>query len=183
MPTTFPKALIKLIRGAYSGEKAAAYAYQGHARSITSAEEKNWIKKIEDEEWDHRKYLKEMMQEYGLRPSLWLEIKMALIGQIISLACHLIGYFMPMYFAGRLESGNVEEYLEMKRLFNSIDIHQHDKCLEEMAAVEKEHELYFLSKVEDHPWLKFFMKIFKWGPGLSFNDYQLENKRIKNQNF
>ncbi len=45
-----------------------------------------------------------------------------LIGRLISFSCHVIGWFMPFYFAGRLESGNVCEYFRMKQYFNSLKI-------------------------------------------------------------
>jgi hypothetical protein len=42
--------LIRLLQLAYSGEKAAALAYQGHSRSVRDPEEKAMIAKIERDE-------------------------------------------------------------------------------------------------------------------------------------
>lgn len=38
--------LIDLLRKAYSAEKAAAFAYQGHAGAVKNAEEKNAIHQL-----------------------------------------------------------------------------------------------------------------------------------------
>jgi len=44
------KALIDLLQRAYSTEKAAAFAYQGHAGSVKDKAEKIAIKQIEVDE-------------------------------------------------------------------------------------------------------------------------------------
>jgi len=102
--------LIGILQLAYSGELAAAYAYQGHWKSVRNIEEKNRIKTIEEEEWHHRKLVGEMLQLLGERPSSWKETKAVLIGRTAGLLCHLTGWLAPMYGAGKLESRNVREY-------------------------------------------------------------------------
>jgi demethoxyubiquinone hydroxylase (CLK1/Coq7/Cat5 family) len=47
--------LITTLQLAYSGELAAGYAYRGHWHSVSDPHERERIKKIEDEEWHHRK--------------------------------------------------------------------------------------------------------------------------------
>jgi hypothetical protein len=47
--------LVKLLHLAYSAEKAAAFAYIGHAGSVRNPLEKTAIKQIEMDEWQHRK--------------------------------------------------------------------------------------------------------------------------------
>jgi hypothetical protein len=47
--------LVKLLQLAYSAEKAAAFAYVGHAGSVRNQLEKTAIKQIEMDEWQHRK--------------------------------------------------------------------------------------------------------------------------------
>ena len=165
-----------LLRLAYSAERAAAYAYCGHAASVNELIEKEELKKIEDEEWEHREFILNLMNEYDISVSRWLEIKYFLIGKTISLSCHVIGWFMPMYFAGRLESGNVNEYIYLKNWFNEIGVYKHDECLLHMAEVEKEHEIYFLNKISNHHLTFYFSKLFKWGPGHSFNNLTEEIK-------
>lgn len=77
---------------------------------------------------------------------------------------------MPIYFAGRLESGNVCEYIRMKDYFNKLGITKHDKILYEMGIKEREHEDYFLSLVKDSRLLFLFEKLFGWGLSKSFNE-------------
>ncbi|MFT7546137.1 MAG: ferritin-like protein, partial [Gammaproteobacteria bacterium] len=49
MTLDHPK-LIKLLQKAYSAEKAAAFAYMGHANSIKKLEDKAPINQIEQDE-------------------------------------------------------------------------------------------------------------------------------------
>lgn len=176
-PTPLPHpALVDLIQMAYSAEKAAAFAYQGHAGSVRDAAAKKAIHQIELDEWNHRKELADMMQLYGIQPSIWYEIKFHIIGKVIAGSCYLIGWFMPIYFAGRLESGNVCEYFRMKQYFNSLGIAQHDAVLYAMGIKEKEHEVYFLERIKNSKLLPFFEKVFSWGLKNSYNNIDLDKK-------
>ena len=114
--------LVDLLRRAYSAERAAAIAYQGHAGSVSNEAEKQVIRTIEDDEWSHRETVLKIMQEHEISVSRWYEFKFRLIGRLISVSCYLIGLFMPFYFAGRLESGNVCEYFRMMHYFESLGI-------------------------------------------------------------
>ncbi len=165
--------LINLLQLAYSAERAASFAYQGHAKAVHSMEEKDSIKQIEDDEWEHRAEVLKIMMEYQIKISKWYEIKYFVIGRLICYSCYLIGWFLPMYFAGKLESGNVNEYFRMKELFNETNITKHDEILTEMGLKEKEHEIYFLDKIKSHKWLPFFEKIFNWGTNKSFNNINM----------
>lgn len=166
--------LTDLLQRAYSGEKAAAFAYQGHAGSVKDKAEKRDIKQIEIDEWSHRDEVLRMMQQYNVPVSKWMEFKCYMIGKTISASCYLIGWFMPFYFAGDLESGNVCEYIRMKRLFNALDINEHDAILYEMSLKEKEHEVYFYEKIKDNKLLPFFEKFFGWGTSKRKNDINLD---------
>ena len=167
------KTLITLLRKAYSAEKAAAFAYQGHAGSVRNKDEKKAIKQIEIDEWNHRREVAMMMSQYRIPISRWFEVKSYFIGKTICISCYLIGWFMPFYFAGSLESGNVCEYVRMKRLFNKLNITEHDKILYEMSIKEKEHEIFFYEKIKNNKLLPFFEKVFSWGK-ISKNDVDLE---------
>lgn len=169
-------ALIDLLQKAYSAEKAASFAYQGHAGSVKSLEEKAAIRQIEIDEWNHRREVFDIMQQYEVPISKYYELRFHLVGKVISYSCYVIGWFMPFYFAGRLESGNVCEYFRMKQYFNSLGIHEHDKILYEMGIKEKEHEVYFLEQIKTHPLLPFFEKVFAWGNLGSFNNIDLDKK-------
>ncbi len=170
------RALVDLLQRAYSAEKAAAFAYQGHANSLKNAQDKIAVKQIEDDEWYHRKEVLGIMNQYGVPISKYYEFRFHIIGKIISGSCYVIGRFMPFYFAGRLESGNVCEYFRMKQYFNSIGIREHDKVLYDMGMKEKEHEVYFLEKIKSDKLLPVFEKIFSWGNKGSFNDIDLDKK-------
>jgi rubrerythrin len=102
--------LIDLLKKAYSAEKAASFAYQGHAAAVKNPVEKVAIRQIELDEWNHRREVLQLMKQYDVQPSRYYEIRFHIVGKIISFSCHVIGWFMPFYFAGRLESGNVCEY-------------------------------------------------------------------------
>jgi hypothetical protein len=168
--------LIDLLKKAYSAEKAAAFAYQGHAASVKNVEEKEAIRQIEADEWSHRQEVLGIMQLYGIPVSKIYEFRFYVIGKIISLSCHVIGWFMPFYFAGRLESGNVCEYFRMKQFFNAQHIYKHDVLLYSMGIKEKEHEVYFLEQIKSNKLLPLFEKLFSWGKSQSSNNIDLENK-------
>ena len=53
-PVESRSALVRLLRLAYSGELAAAYAYAGHWRSVRDPVEREEIRRIECEELEHR---------------------------------------------------------------------------------------------------------------------------------
>lgn len=168
--------LVRRLRLAYSAEKAAAFAYVGHAGSVKDPDEKVAIKQIEMDEWGHRETVRSIMQQYDIPISWYNEVKYHIIGKIISLSCYVIGWFMPYYFAGRLESGNVCEYFVMMHDFNDLGITRHDDALYEMAMKEKEHEIYFQTQIESSRLLPLFERIFGWGNESSLNDVDLENK-------
>ncbi len=170
------KSLIKLLQQAYSAEKAAAFAYQGHAGSVKNPVEKLAIQQIEQDEWNHRKEVLEIMRLYDIPISKYYELRFHIIGKTISMSCYIIGWFMPFYFAGSLESGNVCEYFRMKHYFNELGIREHDQILYELGIKEKEHEVYFLSKIKNNKRLPFFEKLFSWGARKSFNNINLDEK-------
>jgi len=170
------KELIDLLQQAYSAEKAASFAYQGHAGSVKNPEAKKAIRQIEMDEWNHRREVLAIMKQYDIPISKFYEFRFHVIGKIISFSCYVIGWFMPYYFAGRLESGNVCEYFRMMHYFHSLGIKEHDKILYEMGIKEKEHEVYFLGQIKNNKLLPFFEKLFNWGGRKSFNDVDLEKK-------
>ena len=170
------KELSDLLQRAYSAEKAAAFAYQGHADSVKDKKQKLEIKQIEIDEWNHRKEVLEIMLHYNIPVSKYYEVRFHIIGKAISYSCYVIGWFMPFYFAGSLESGNVCEYFRIKRFFNALGVKEHDQILYEMGIKEKEHEVYFLNKIRNHKLLPFFEKVFSWGSKKSFNNVNLDEK-------
>lgn len=168
------KKLVDLLQKAYSAEKAAAFAYIGHHGSLRSKEEREAIKAIENDEWFHRKEVLEIMRQYDIPISKFYEFQFYVIGKFIAVSCYIIGWFMPFYFAGRLESGNVCEYFVMMHYFHELGIRDHDKVLYNMGLKEKEHEEYFLSKIQSSRLLPIFEKVFKWGKERSYNDIEIK---------
>jgi rubrerythrin len=168
--------LVDLLKRAYSAEKAAAFAYQGHAGAVKNPEEKKAIRQIELDEWNHREEVLMIMKQYNIPISKFYEFRFHVLGKIISGSCYVIGWFMPFYFAGRLESGNVCEYFRMKQFFNSLGIKEHDTVLYEMGIKEKEHEVYFLEQIKGKKMTGFFEKLFSWGNKKSFNNIDLDKK-------
>lgn len=168
--------LVRLLQKAYSAEKAASYAYQGHAASVRNPLEKIAIRQIEEDEWNHRREVLSILNYYAIPISKWYEIRFAIIGRVISASCHIIGWFMPFFFAGKLESGNVCEYFRMKQLFNVMNIHQWDIVLYEMGMKEKEHEIYFRDKIKNSKVLPYFERLFNWGLNRSSNNVDLDKK-------
>jgi hypothetical protein len=146
--------LITVLQMAYSGELAAGYAYHGHWRSVRDSEERARIKQIEDEEWQHRKLVGEMLESLGAGPNKVREIRATVVGRVLGFMCHISGWFAPMYGAGRLESRNIVEY-EMAAGY-ALRCGRADliDCLLTMAEVEWEHEHYFRTCVLRHRWSK-----------------------------
>ena len=175
MPLNHPE-LTDLLQQAYSAERAASFAYQGHAATLKGAAEKAAVRQIELDEWNHRREVLTIMQQYSIPVSRWYEMKFYVMGKIISMSCYLIGRFMPFYFAGRLESGNVCEYFRMKQFFNSLGITEHDVLLYDMGIKEKEHEVYFLEQIKKDKLLPLFERLFSWGSKGSFNNIDLDKK-------
>jgi hypothetical protein len=169
--------LYRSLRKAYSAERAAAFAYVGHAAALRDAEAREAIRRIEDDEWAHRAEVLKIMRRWDVPVSRREEIKYWWIGKIIGLSCHLIGRFMPYFFAGKLESGNVCEYFVMLRQFRELGIHEHEAALYEMGVREKEHEVYFQEVIKNEPWLPLFERLFNWGAETTLNDVDYADLR------
>src|ERR1043166_8959993 len=102
--------LVRQLQGAYSGELAAGYAYRGHWHSVRDAAERERIRAIEAEEWHHRELVGAMLRDLGAAPSRKREAIFWCIGKAIAGLCHVGGWFIPMYGAGKLERHNIVEY-------------------------------------------------------------------------
>ena len=142
--------LVALLQLAYSGELAAAYAYQGHAASVRDAAERDRIRSIEEDEWHHRRLVGEMLTGLGAAPSPRRERRAALIGRTLGALCRVSGWLAPMYGAGRLERRNIGEYEQAARLALACGRTDLIECLLTMAEVEWDHEAYFRSCVLRH---------------------------------
>lgn len=156
------KNLIRILQNAHAGELAAAYAYRGHWKSVKNSEEREHIKKIEAEEWHHRKCVRKWLEHFGAKPNARREKVFWTIGKALGLICYVSGWFFPMYFAGRLESRNVQEYVDAANFARELGM---DECAEEMlemSRTEGEHEKYFRGVVRNHRLLPISKKVFRW---------------------
>ena len=144
--------LIGLLKLAYSGELAAAYAYGGHWHSLTDAGEREAIRKIEAEEWHHRELVGGMLRDLGSGPNRFREFRAFLVGRFLGIACHVAGWLAPMYGAGKLERKNIGEYERAAALARDCGRNDLIDCLLTMAEVEWEHEQYFRARVLTHRW-------------------------------
>ncbi|MEW6736932.1 MAG: ferritin-like domain-containing protein [Acidobacteriota bacterium] len=156
-------ALVNILQLAYSGELAAAYAYRGHWKSLKNTAEISKIQQIENEEWLHREKVGCMLKYLNSQPKKSREIKSWVIGHTIGILCHLVGWFIPMYFAGKLESGNTKEYENAAIYARELNLLEFEKELYTMSVVEKEHENFFLNTIVGHRLLPLMIIIFKWG--------------------
>jgi rubrerythrin len=142
--------LIVLLQSAYSAEQAAAYAYRGHWHSVKNADERHRIRQIENEEWHHRELVGDMLNQLGSQPNQLRERRSLFLGRVLGVMCHLMGWFAPMYGAGRLESRNIREYEIAARYARDCNHEEFVEGLLTMAEVEWEHEAYFRSRVLKH---------------------------------
>jgi demethoxyubiquinone hydroxylase (CLK1/Coq7/Cat5 family) len=154
--------LIRILQNAYSGEVAAAYAYRGHWRSLKDCPEKERIKQIEAEEWDHRRRVGEWLEKLGSAPGPIREKIFWTIGRTLGLTCHVSGRFLPMYFAGRLESQNSVEYEDAAAFATELNMTDCVEDLLDMARVELEHEIFFRNVVTGHRLLPLMKRVFRW---------------------
>lgn len=151
--------LIALLQTAYSAEQAAALAYRGHWHSVVDVDERAHIRQIEEEEWHHRELVGEMLAKLEAKPSKQRESRSLLLGRALGFLCHVMGWFAPMYGAGRLESRNIREYETAARYARDCGHEEFIDCLLTMAEVEWEHEYYFRSRVLVH---SFGKKLTLW---------------------
>ena len=68
------------------------------------------IRKIENDEWVHREKVGKLLAQLGASPLSGRELRSSLVGHALCFLCSFSGWFLPMYFAGRLETRNVEQY-------------------------------------------------------------------------
>lgn len=154
-PEQAARKLVAQLQLAHAGELGAAFAYRGHWKSCRDSEEREQIRKIEEDEWHHRHLVRNLLTRLNAHPLLLREVRFFLIGRTLGLACHLLGWFIPMYAAGRLESHNVREYEDAADYALACGHPEMLDCLLTMAEIEWDHEKYFRETIVDHPWLRF----------------------------
>lgn len=149
--------LIKILQNAYSGEKAAANAYWGHANSlfVTDKTEREELRQIQIEELHHRDEILIILKSLGAGPNTFKEILMNFIGYVIAILCWPGTWLIPMYGAGQLESKNIAEYEVLARLAFLSDHKELIPTMLDFAEKEWDHEYYFRQKVLSHKLSKY----------------------------
>jgi len=148
------KNLVGLLRAAYSGELAAALAYRGHARALADVGERERVRQIERDEWQHRSVVGGMLKELGEAPGRGREWRARVLGKGFGALCRLVGWFLPMYVAGLLEGRNVREYEGAAGLAEGAGRHAWVGPLRVLARVESDHEAFFRGRVRSHRWTR-----------------------------
>ncbi len=156
--TTHRRALIRILQMAYSGEKSAALAYQGHAASVKNKLQKERIQQIEAEEWHHRERVLEMLHNLGSKPSPVRERMQVMIGRTLKTLCPVTGWLLPMVGAWLLEENNIMEYAQAAQHATALDFKAMAEELTHMSTVERDHAVYFKTLVLTSPW-----KLMEWG--------------------
>lgn len=154
-PESARSELITLLQMAYSGERAAAYAYLGHRRSLRKARDaadSEMLRTVLIDEIRHRRVVRRMLRQLGADGDPRRERKMRRIGVTIGAFCRVGGWYAPMYGAGRLERGNIAEYEVAARLAHLAGLDDMCDRLLELAEVEWDHEALFRTRAESH-WL------------------------------
>jgi demethoxyubiquinone hydroxylase (CLK1/Coq7/Cat5 family) len=145
-PTVAERRLIAVLQAAHAGELAAAYAYRGHARSVRGAD-RDRIRVIEREEWEHRASVGQMLAALGQRPVRWRQIRQGIVGRVMGALCNVSGWLAPMFGAAYIESRNIREYESAARFAWACGRRDWVGRILEMAEVEWEHEAYFRGRV------------------------------------
>lgn len=154
--------LIKILQNAHAGELAATFAYRGHWKSVKNKQEKEQIKKIEAEEWLHRENVFHWLEKLDAQPRKLREAVFWIIGRSLGVLCYVSGWFLPMYFAGRLESQNTKEYEDAANLAKELQMSDCFDEMMEMSVKEQEHEEFFRQTVANHRFLPLMKRVFNW---------------------
>ncbi len=157
--------LVCLMQLAHAGERAAAHAYQGHWRAVSDPVQREAIRTIEREEWEHRALVHGILVELGAAPQPLREALMGMLGRVLGWSCFIGGWYAPMYGAGKLEAQNVNEYAEAGRLAEAAGETRFLPVLRQMAEVEVRHEAWFRAQCAAH-WLVRWVPLWRQPPAL-----------------
>lgn len=160
--------LIELLQKAFSGELAAALAYNGHWKSLKNVAEIRIVKKIEEDEWRHREQVRLMLLKLNAEPLFLRDKVFYLIGRSIGIICHFCGEFCAAFFAGILERKNVDEYAQALELAKEIGLENYFDDFIEMRETEREHEIILREMIKDNWFFPLFSFIFRWGKAADF---------------
>ncbi|MBL9089265.1 MAG: demethoxyubiquinone hydroxylase family protein, partial [Planctomycetia bacterium] len=106
------RTLVRLLRQAHAGEGGAARAYVGHRASLSPGVTRAAIHRLLFDEVRHRKELRRMLAALGARPDPHLERTLGAVGRLVGVSCRVLGRWLPLVGAARVERRNVREYVE-----------------------------------------------------------------------
>lgn len=106
------RALVRLLQQAHAGEGGAARAYVGHRASLSPGSTRATIHRLLFDEVRHRRELRGMLTALGARPDPHLERTLGAVGRLVGVSCRVLGRWLPLVGAARVERRNVREYVE-----------------------------------------------------------------------
>lgn len=136
--------MLKLSHGI---EVGAWNAYQGHWQSLTDQEEINAIKYIQEEELGHQIILEDFLEDLGSGRSAIIDFIFKYIGKTMGFLCKVLGYRLPMFGAGMIETLGVINYELVAKWASLNREYTMTEVLMEMAEVEALHKQYFKDKL------------------------------------
>lgn len=119
---------------------------------------------IEQAELVHRAGVGVLLDGFGAAPVWWRELVMGTVGLLFGFLCRFAGWFLPMYFAGRLEAMNVGQYEAAVSLARGLGLVDEAALLVEMVEEEARHEAFFADCVRGHWLLPVAGAVFGWRP-------------------
>ena len=124
-------ALLKFNHGVEIG---ARLAYLGHYKVTGDTK----ILAIANEELEHRKTVKRILETLGHKPFWGFDMFFTLVGNTIQYLCYISPKFALNWVASIMEVFAVFNYTKLARIYPRFDI-----TFKDMAEAEKLHEDYF----------------------------------------
>ncbi|MGE4158554.1 MAG: DCC1-like thiol-disulfide oxidoreductase family protein [Planctomycetota bacterium] len=152
--------LIEILQHAHSGETAALNAYEGHWRSLRDPGEAALVRRIQQDEIEHKAIVATMLSRLGAAPNSRRDRVFFCIGRTISSLCRLGGWYIPMYGAGRLEAPNSKEYDDAADCAIQCGCDDLVTSLRHLAEVEREHERTLRTLTASH-WLSRYIPLWR----------------------
>lgn len=123
-----------LLKFNHGVEIGARLAYLGHYKRTNDIN----IKKIADDELEHRTVIKTVLNKYNKDSSLLIDGIFYIIGNIIKYTCLVSPLSLLNFVARILERFAVFNYKKISKLFP-----EETELFLDMAKVELEHDIYF----------------------------------------
>lgn len=123
-----------LLKFNHGVEIGAELAYRGHYERTKDPE----IKKIADEEVEHRENLETVLESLGHKPSKIIDSVFTGLGWFIRLSCRVFPIWSLDWVARAMETFAIDNYLKLASKYR-----QHSILFVRMANAETRHGYYF----------------------------------------